>query len=108
PQMSITGSDFLTFVDQLFTESGSTEGVFGVLQTRQALHAPGLLHLNDLEPVHLYASTGDISGLTLFSAKSARVVAGNDINDIALYIQNNRNTDTTIIAAGRDITAYEP
>lgn len=104
----VTGTDFLTFIDQRFDESGSTQGTFGVLQTKQALHAPGLLHLNDLDPVHLYATTGDISGLTLFSAKAARVVAGNDLTDIAFYIQNNRPTDVTVIASGRDIVAYDP
>jgi hypothetical protein len=78
------------------------------LQTKQALHAPGLLHLNDFNPVHLYATTGDISGFTLFSAKAARIVAGNDLSDIALYIQNNRSTEVTVVAAGRDIIATIP
>ena len=106
--LKTTGTDFLSFIDTIFTESGSTQGTFGVLQTKQALHAQGLLHLNDFSPVHVYAAEGDISGLTLFSPKATRVVAGNDLTDIGFYIQNDHVTDFTIIAAGRDIIAYDP
>ncbi len=105
---SVTGTDFLVFVDDLFSESGSTQGEHAVLQAKQALPAPGLLHLNDPDPVHLYALAGDISGLTLFSAKAARIVAGRDLTDIAFYVQNNRSTDVSVVAAGRDVTAYDP
>jgi filamentous hemagglutinin len=104
---SVTQTGFLTFFDQHFNESGSTEGTFGVLQTKQALHAPGLLHLNDDDPVHVYAATGDISGLTLFSAKTARIVAGADLTDAAFYIQNNKSSDVTVVAAGRDMILYD-
>jgi filamentous hemagglutinin family protein len=104
----VTGTGFLSFLDQHFTESGSSEGLFGVLQTKQALHTAGLLHLNDADPVHVYASTGDISGLTLFSAKTARIVSGEDITDDAFYIQNNKSSDVTVVAAGRDMILYDP
>ncbi|HEY0256760.1 MAG TPA: filamentous hemagglutinin family protein [Candidatus Methylacidiphilales bacterium] len=98
------------FVDDLFAESGSTEGTYGVLQTKQELHAsinklP--LHATDTVPVRLYASNGDISGLTLFSGKQARVIAGQDITDIALYIQNDNADDVSLVSAGRDIVAYD-
>ncbi len=95
-------------INALFDESGSDEGVFGVLQTQEALNAPGLLHADDPDPVHLYALDGDISGLTLFSAKSTRVVAGQDITDIALYLQNVAASDVSVVSAGRDIIAYDP
>lgn len=91
-----------------FSESGSTTGTYAVLQTKQALHAPGILHANDTQPLRLYAGTGSISGITLFSGKSGRVFAGADITDVALYIQNTRATDTTVLASGRDIIAYNP
>src|SRR5262249_45253333 len=65
-------------INGLFDESGSDEGTFGVLQTQLALHAPGPLHAGDPDPVHLYALDGDISGVTMFSGKSTRVVAGQD------------------------------
>ncbi|MEP6669138.1 MAG: filamentous hemagglutinin family protein, partial [Chthoniobacter sp.] len=98
-------SGFLTFVDKLFAETGSTTGAAAGLSTKVALHAPGPLHEGDFQPVRIYAN-GDISGLTLFSGKEAQVVAGNDITDIALYIQNVNTTDTSIVSAGRDIIAF--
>jgi hypothetical protein len=56
----------------------------------------------------VYALDGDISGLTLFSPKSTRVVAGQDITDIALYLQNVAASDVSVVSAGRDIIAYDP
>ncbi|MES2705649.1 MAG: filamentous hemagglutinin family protein [Verrucomicrobiota bacterium] len=91
---------FFAGVDALFAETGS---VTGVLQTKQALHAAGLLHLNDPEPLRLYAGAGDISGLTLFSPKAARIFAGRDLSDTSLYIQNVREADVSIVTSGRDI-----
>ncbi len=98
------GKGFLVFLDNLFVESGSTQTV---LQTKQALHAPGILHLEDADPIHLYAVGGDVSGLELFSPKAARVIAGRDIDDIALYIQNDTEADVSVVAAGRDVVAYD-
>ena len=105
---SVTPIDLLDSVNQLFDESGSTTGQFAVIQTKQALHAPGPLHAADAKPVHLYAASGDISGLTLFTGKSARVVAGQDLTDVSLYLQNVNPTDLTVVAAGRDLIAYDP
>ena len=100
-----TGTLFLTQVDALFQETGSTTGAAVVLQTKQALHAPGLLHFADPEPVRLYADN-NISGLTLFAGKTGRVIAGNDLTDIALYLQNVGESDVSVVAAGRDIVAF--
>jgi hypothetical protein len=100
----------LSFINDLFAESGSTEGNHGVLQTKLELHADingAPLHANDPNPVYLYADQGDISGLTLFSGKSARIVAGQDITDIAFYIQNVNSNDVSLVSAGRDIVAYD-
>ena len=91
---------FFAGLDALFSETGSTTGV---LQTKQALHAPGLLHRNDVAPLRLYAGAGDISGLTLFAPKASRIFAGGDLADVALYIQNIHDDDVSIIASGRDI-----
>ncbi len=102
-----TGSGFLASIDTLFQESGSTEGVHAVLQNKQALHAPGLLHRDDPDPLHLYAAEGSISGLTLFSPKPARIFAGEDITDIAFYLQNLGDADLSIISAGRDLIAFD-
>jgi hypothetical protein len=46
--------------------------------------------------------------LTLFSPEFARVIAGEDITDIALYIQNDNADDVSVVSAGRDIIAYDP
>jgi hypothetical protein len=90
-----------------FAESGSTEGSYGTVQTQQALHTRGILHATDPNPVHLYATGGSISGLTLFSGKAARVLAGEDITDVAFYIQNDNASDVSVIAAAGDITLFD-
>ncbi|HVS52042.1 MAG TPA: filamentous hemagglutinin family protein [Opitutaceae bacterium] len=105
---TVTPIDLFDGFNVLFNESGSTEGLFAVIQTKQALHAAGPLHANDATPVHVYARGGDISGVTLFSAKATRVVAGRDLTDLALYLQNTRPTDVSIVSAGRDLVAFDP
>jgi filamentous hemagglutinin len=101
-------STFLNATSALFAETGSTQGGAAVLENKQTLHAPGPLHATDAQPIHLYAGRGDISGFTLFSGKAAQVVAGRDITDIAFYIQNVRAGDVSLVAAGRDLIAYDP
>ena len=65
------------------------------------------MHANDSDPARIYAGTGDISSLTLFSGKETRILAGNDIADIAFYIQNVGTSDVSVVAAGGNITAYD-
>jgi filamentous hemagglutinin len=101
------GATFLQF-NALFSETGSTLGSAGDIQTREALHAAGLLHAGDTDPLHLYADAGDLSGFTLFSGKVSRVIAGGDITDDAFYIQNVSAADISVVAAGEDIIAYDP
>lgn len=103
PSTATTNTTFLASVDALFAESGST---LAALTEKQALHAAGLLHKGDASPLRLYAASGDISGITLFSPKTARVFAGHDLTDIALYIQNTNDSDISVVTAGRDIIAY--
>ncbi len=105
---TVTPIGLLDAVNGLFNESGSSQGIYGVIQTKQALHAPGPLHAGDFTPAKLYAKTGNISGLTFFSAKAARVTAGNDITDVSLYLQNTRTDDVSVVAAGRDLIAFDP
>lgn len=95
-----------TVLDSLFNESGSTQGIQDVLQTKQALHAPGVLHANDLNPLRIYAGGGNISGFTLFSPKAVQIFANNDITDIALYLQNANDSSISIVSSGRDIVAF--
>ena len=110
-EFTVTGSDFLSNISQLFAVSGSITGSNSILQTKQELHADidgQVLHANDPNPVHLYADSGDISGVGLFSGKPADVVAGRDITDIAFYLQNDNASEISVVAAGRDIIAYDP
>lgn len=106
-QASTSGENFLAFIDPSLRESGSTIGSFGVLQTKQALHAQGLLHANDKEPLHIYAGGGDISGLAMFSPKAAKVISSQDIRDVALYIQNTSPDDVSVVSSGRDIILFD-
>jgi hypothetical protein len=102
-QARLTQPEFLLFIDKLFEESGSTDEV---IQTKQNLHAPGLLHSSDPNPLRLYAQNGNISGLTLFSPKFAQIFAGQDITDISFYIQNVNEEDISIVSSGRDLVLY--
>lgn len=100
-----SGVNFLSFVDDLFRETGVPDLP---LQAKQALHAPGPLHRDDPHPLRLYAGAGNISGLTLFSPKFAQIVAGQDITDVSFYIQHAGESDVSIVSAGRDIVPYNP
>jgi len=99
---------FTASVDGLFNETGSYVGANGTLQNKLTLHDSSLLHAGDTVPVQFYAQNGDISGLTLFSPKKADILAGGDITDIGLYIQNTASSDTSIVSAGGKIVAYDP
>jgi filamentous hemagglutinin family protein len=99
----VTTKDFLLQVDAFFNETGATDLA---LQQKQALHAPGVLHTGDPNPVHIYAETGSIADLTLFSGKAAQIFSGRDITDIAFYVQNVSDNDITMVVAGRDVIAF--
>ncbi|WP_345715865.1 filamentous haemagglutinin family protein, partial [Luteolibacter yonseiensis] len=94
---------FLLNIDNSFVETGSTNGV---LQEEQKRHTSGNLHADDREPLRLYAETGNIEGITLFSPKVSIIIAGNDIGDVSFYLQNLSSGDVSLISAGRDITLY--
>ena len=102
-----SGIDFLQFIANLFNESGATDGQNVVLQTQQQLHDSSILHASDTAPLQVYAASGDISGITLFSPKQTRILAGTDITDVAFYIQNTSDSSLSIVSAGRDILPYD-
>src|SRR5208283_1465618 len=111
--MVIDLGTLFTPINLALSESGATNLTLaeklarhGAVRDAQGNLEP--LHYDDPNPVHLYAVDGDISGLTLYSGKPARIVAGQDITDIAFYIQNVRPTDVTLVAASNDIVAYDP
>jgi filamentous hemagglutinin family protein len=102
------GSYFTDTLSSLFTESGSYSGNRALIETKQVLHDPTLLHKGDPVPLRLIASGGDISGLTLYSAKRAEVVASGDISDVGLYIQNLSSSDISLVSAGGSFRGYDP
>ncbi len=112
PTPANTGIDLFGPLNVLFTETASTTGL---LQNKEALHASIIgsngvaepLHYEDSTPVQIDAGSGDISGLTLFSAKFAHIAASQDITDIGLYIQNTNPDNISVVAAGRDLIAYD-
>ena len=93
-------------VNRSLAETGSFTGEAGTQRAKSALHDSGLLHLADRNPVRIYAGTGDISGFTLFSPKQTRVIAGQDLTDVSLYLQNLRSDDFSLVSAGRDIIPF--
>ncbi|MDB6007301.1 MAG: hypothetical protein JWR15_4288, partial [Prosthecobacter sp.] len=103
-QSASTRDNFLEPIDKLFRETGATSGT--LIESRQALHTPGVLHLNDTQPLRLYAASGDISGFMLYSPKKSQIYAARDIADVALYLQNTGAQDASIVAGGRDIIPY--
>jgi hypothetical protein len=106
-QAGITGiSSFLAVFSNAF--DATETGVAGVLQTEQALHDSAILHAGDSTPVQLVAENGDISAVTLYSPTETRVVAGGDIADIALYMQNDDEDAISVVSAGGNIVAYDP
>ena len=115
-QQSLSGRDKKKYFDSTLnilqgvtaalTESGSYSGQFANAYVKSALHGGSILHAADRTPVRIYALGSDISGLTLYAPKQARVMAERDITDIALYIQNTDKNDITLVSAGRDILPY--
>ena len=98
--------NILQNVSLALNETGSSSGLAATSAVKQALHDPGLLHAGDLNPVRLYATGGDITGLTLFTPKATRIMAWRDITDIAFYLQNVSADNVTLVSAGRDITPF--
>lgn len=98
---TLTG--FLQPINRFFAESGANNMV---LQTKQALHAQGILHRDYTEPLRLHSMSGDLSGLILYSALPAQIIAARDITDVDLYIQNTRADSVSRVVAGRDIVAF--
>ena len=101
-----SSTNFLQFLEDLLIESGATAGPEVGLQAVQSRHTAGNLHAGDNQPVRLYAGAGDISGITLFSPKAARIFSNRDISDVSLYLQNLKDQDVSIVSAGRDILPY--
>jgi len=105
---NIEKTQFTGVVSSVFSESGSYSGNYGILSTKQNLHATSLLHRIDSRPAEFLTGNGNISGLTLYSPKRTLVHAGGDISDVGLYIQNNTVADVSEVTAGGSITLFDP
>ncbi len=82
-----------------------------------AAHTAGLLHINDTEPVRIYAlndiafnnevTTSGVSTFNiaapLITPKATIISAGNDVVDANVILQNIRPTDISVIEAGNNI-----
>ena len=101
-----SNADILQSLSLALNETGSSSGVAATSAVKQALHAAGLLHASDTNPVRVYALGGDITGLTLFSPKQTQIVAQRDITDIAFYLQNISASNLTLVSAGRDLIPF--
>lgn len=93
-------------VDRSLREFGSFTGAAASARTQASLHDSRLLHRNNRRPLQVHTVSGDITGFTLFSPKSSRIIAGNDISDVSFYLQNLRSDDFSLVSAGRDIIAF--
>jgi len=89
-----------------FSETGSYAGANASADLQKALHDGRVLHRDDPQPLRLYAGGGNIEGLTLFSPKFSHILAARDVTDVALYLQNTRSADTSLVASARDILPY--
>ena len=95
----------LQLFSRLFLESGSVIGSNAISSVQQDRHTPGLLHLNDTEPVRIYTGSGDLSGLNLFTPKFTRIISGASISDVSLYIQNILSENLSVVSAAGSILA---
>lgn len=98
-----TSPSVLVGFDSVFNETGSYSAEAASIDLIRARHSTSLLHAGDTEPLRVYAKSGDVTGFTLYSSKFAQISAGNDITDVAFYIQNNGAKNVSIVSAGRDI-----
>jgi filamentous hemagglutinin len=72
-------------------------------------HANSLLHANDFQTSLIVTKSGDVSGYDsgtpglIYLPKATQIVAGQDVTRLNIALQNNRSSDISVIAAGRDV-----
>lgn len=86
--------------------------IIPVLNNYQGIsgHTEGLLHIADVEPVRVYAQHDVIfkKDNPLVTPKRTEIIAGHDVVDPNLIIQNLKSTDVSLIQAGNDIRYSDP
>jgi hypothetical protein len=93
-------------LNQAFSETGAFTGDAASIDLKSALHKSLPVHSGNSNPLRLYAGEGDISGMTLYSAKHVQAHAARDITDISFYLQHTNSSDVSIVSAGRDIIPF--
>jgi filamentous hemagglutinin family protein len=73
-------------------------------------HTAGLLHLDDIDPVRVYAENDIIFKVQspLVTPKRVEIRAGHDVVDPNIIAQNIKSTDVSVIEAGNSIRYNEP
>jgi len=73
-------------------------------------HTDGLLHINDAEPVRVYAENDIVFKVQnpLVTPKRVEIKAGHDVVDPNIIAQNIKSTDVSVIQAGNSIRYNEP
>jgi filamentous hemagglutinin len=72
-------------------------------------HAIGRLHGNDLQSAMIVSGKGDVTSFDsviaglIYLPKSTYIVAGQDVTNLNIALQNNRSSDISVVAAGRDV-----
>jgi filamentous hemagglutinin len=72
-------------------------------------HATGRLHGTDLQSAMIVAGKGDVTSFQsevpglIYLPKAAQIVAGQDVSNLDIALQNNRSSDVSVVAAGRDV-----
>ncbi|MFM8982345.1 MAG: hypothetical protein ACKOLA_05445, partial [Spartobacteria bacterium] len=64
-----SSANFLANIDKALGETGSYAGNDAAIDLKRLRHGDSLLHAGDTEPVRVYTSNGDISGLILYAPK---------------------------------------
>ena len=102
----LTDSSFFSAFRAAFDERGGYKGNDGTSAVKSALHSPDLLRVAAPDPLRMYAQSGDVLGLELFSGKRVSVLAGRDATDLSLYFQHLSASDISLVSAGRDIIPF--
>jgi hypothetical protein len=102
----LADSSFFSAFRAAFEERGGYKGNDGTSAVKSALHSPDLLRVAAPDPLRMYAQSGDVLGLELFSGKRVSVLAGRDATDLSLYFQHLSASDISLVSAGRDIIPF--
>ncbi len=97
---------YLASLNAALSETASYSGNNGAIQGKIARHDQNLLHRGDSKPMLLYAE-GNVSGIQFYSPKMARIMAGNDLSDVAISIQHLSPSDVSVVSAGGMMRLYD-